>query len=83
MTERPDRAPDAPEPPHEDDAQTVDPDVSPLLTLEPSNTESIGGISVDSDDSNQPALLGPLLGTISPHSRATAAVRGVAIRLSW
>jgi hypothetical protein len=65
MTERPDDSPDAPESPPGDHSATVTPDVSPLLTLEPAPTENTGENRAAPADSNQPDLLGPLLGTIA------------------
>lgn len=60
---------DAPQKLHADDAEAVLDDVSPLLTLEPSRTENTGENSMGSEDSDQPAMLGPLLGTSAPKRR--------------
>ena len=63
MTERPDDSQGAPKGLPGDDRETVGADVSPLLTLEPTNTENTGENSTETEDSNQPASLNPLLGT--------------------
>ena len=63
VPERLDDSYDAPEGLHGDDAKTVGGDVSPLLTLEPADTENIDENSTASRDFDQPDLVNPLLGT--------------------